>query len=468
MNPKHKRGRGMNNTEDVKKSISGSIIDKTAIVLTNWTTKCVPDSWLIAIYLTVIAAIMTMVFCGNTPLQVIKFWGDGFWTLLSFSMQMTLILFCGYILANAPPINNILVSIASIPKTPRQAVLLVAFASMFLALLNWSLSIVGSIILIRVLARRNLGTDYRLMVAAGYLGMGCTWHAGFSASAPLLVATPGHFMEKMIGVIPVSGTILNMSNILMVIIVIIVMSALVVLMHPSKKDTVEIDPLTLQELQEFVPPVAPAQKTISQKQEFTRMLNILVGGIGIIWLALYFYKSGFTLTLNVVIFALLFLGILLHPTPASVLKASDEAGKLTWGIILQYPFYAGIFGIITYSDLGLVIAKWLISISNKETFPLVVYWYSGILNYFIPSGGSKWAIEGVYLMEAAKTLGVSVNHTIMAYAWGDMATDIIQPLWCVPILSAAKMEFKSIMGFCLIMFAVFAVITSIGFYFLPF
>jgi short-chain fatty acids transporter len=116
----------------------------------------------------------------------------------------------------------------------------------------------------------------------------------------------------------------------------------------------------------------------------------------------------------------------------------------------------------------LVIAKWLISISNAQTYPLVVYWYSGILNYFIPSGGSKWAIEGVYLIEAAKTLGVSVNHTIMAYAWGDMATDIIQPLWCVPILSAAKMEFKSIMGFCIIMFVVFAIVTSIGFYFLPF
>jgi len=447
----------------------GSFLDRLALILTRWTTTYVPDTWLIALYLTVIAGILTMVFCGNSFLEVVKFWGDGFWTLLAFSMQMCLILFCGYILANAPVINRILVQIANLPRNPRQAVGMVAFLSMFLALLNWSLSIVGSIILIRVLARRKLGVDYRLMVAAGYLGMGCTWHAGLSASAPLLVATPGHFLEKTMGVIPIQETILNPSNILMAVVVLIVMTVVTVMLHPRRKeDTVEVSPEILEELQEFVPPIAPVEKNVAQRQEFARSINIFIGIIGIIWLAMYFSTKGFALTLDVVIFALLMLGILLHPTPASVLKAAQEGGTLIWAIVLQYPFYAGIFGIITYSNLGVVIAQWLISIASPKSYPLIVYWYSGIVNYFVPSGGSKWAIEGPYIIEAAKTLGVNVHHTIMAYAWGDMATDIIQPLWCVPLLTAAKLEFREVMGFCIVMFLVFAIITSIGFYFLPF
>jgi len=247
-----------------------------------------------------------------------------------------------------------------------------------------------------------------------------------------------------------------------------VMSILTVLLHPRKEDTVEISADTLNELQEFVPPAAPEKKTVASRQEHARVLNLFIGIMGVLWLGMYFYSKGFALTLNVVIFALLMLAILLHPTPASALKAAQEGGNLTWAILLQYPFYAGIFGIITYSNLGDVIAKGLMSIATKETYPLIVYWYSGILNYFIPSGGSKWAIEGSYILQAAKTLGVSYNHTIMAYAWGDMATDIIQPLWCVPLLTAAKLEFRDVMGFCLMFFFVFAVITSLGFYFLPF
>jgi len=446
----------------------GSIIDRMGVALSKWTLNFVPDAWLIALYLTFIAIILTMVFCGNSILEIINFWGKGFWSLLAFSMQMALILFCGYILANAPIINRGLSVLAGIPKTPRQAVFFVGLLSMILALLNWSLSIVGSIILIRVIARRNLGTDYRLLVASGYLGMGCAWHAGFSASAPLLVATPGHFMEKMIGVIPISGTILNTSNIIMVVVVLAVMSAMTVLLHPRKEDTVEIAPETLDNLQEFIPPARPEVQTPATRQEHSRLINIIVGGMGIVWLVMYFSSNGLALTLNVVIFISLFLGIFLHPSPASVLKASIEAGNLTWAIVLQYPFYAGIFGIITYSNLGVVIGQFLISIATQKTYPLIVYWYSGIVNYFVPSGGSKWAIEGTYIIEAAKQLGVSVNHTIMAYAWGDMATDVIQPLWCVPLLTAAKLEFRDIMGFCIMLFIVFAIITSIGFYFLPF
>jgi short-chain fatty acids transporter len=161
------------------------------------------------------------------------------------------------------------------------------------------------------------------------------------------------------------------------------------------------------------------------------------------------------------------IGILLHGTPASLLKAAEEAGTFIWGVVLQFPFYAGIFGIIQYSKLESVIAGWFTSIATKDTYALIVFWYSGVLNYFVPSGGSKWAIEAPYVIEAGRQLGVPNALSVLAYAWGDMATDIIQPFWAIPLLGVAKLGFKDIMGYCIILFMLYLVITSIGFYVAP-
>ena len=150
------------------------------------------------------------------------------------------------------------------------------------------------------------------------------------------------------------------------------------------------------------------------------------------------------------------------------LKAAKEAGGFIWGVVLQFPFYAGIFGIIQYSGLQDVIAGWFVAIATPQTYPAIIYWYSGILNYFVPSGGSKWAIEAPYIMTAGKTLGVSPQLTVIAYAWGDMVTDVIQPFWAIPLMGVAKLGFRDIMGYCMVYFLVYMVIISLGFWFLPY
>ncbi len=163
-----------------------------------------------------------------------------------------------------------------------------------------------------------------------------------------------------------------------------------------------------------------------------------------VWLGWHFSKNGWNgINLDVVNFMFLTVGILLHWTPASFLKAAEEGGKFIWGVAVQFPFYAGIFGIIKFSGLAEVMANWFTAIATKETYPFIVLWYSGILNYIVPSGGSKWAIEAPYIIQAAKNLGVENSVTIIAYAWGDMVTDVIQPFWAIPLLGVAKLGFRT-------------------------
>ena len=171
------------------------------------------------------------------------------------------------------------------------------------------------------------------------------------------------------------------------------------------------------------------------------------------------------LTIDKVNFFFLILSFLLYPNPTAFSRSAEKASGYVHGIIIQFPIYAGIFGVIKGSGLDRIIGSWFVAVSTKECFPLVVYWYSGLLNYFIPSGGSKWAIEAPYILEASRSLGVPFSKTVLAYAWGDMVTDMIQPFWCLPLLAVARLEFKDILGYELIVFLLCALIGSAAFLF---
>lgn len=442
------------------------MLQKMATALTRWSTRWVPDAWIIAVLLSVIAYVLALIFTQSTPYQLVQYWGRGFWVLLGFAMQMSLIIVTGYILAVSPPVARILDKLAGMPKSPAGTIVMMAVFSMASAWINWGFSIVGSAVFSRYLVRKQRGVDYRLLVAAGYLGMGTFWHAGLSASAPLLVATPGHFMEKVIGIIPATQTIFHPFNLMMCVVVLIGMTVFTPMLHPKKHDVIEADPEALGD-EGFAAPALPADPTPGQRIEHCCLINYVTGLAGLIWLFWHFSSKGPQLTLDVVNFAFLMIGILLHRTPASLLKAAEEGGTFIWGIVLQFPFYAGIFGIIQFSGLDGIISDWFTAIATKETYALIVYWYSGILNYFVPSGGSKWAIEAPYVIEAGRQLGVPDALSVLAYSWGDMATDIIQPFWAIPLLGVAKLGFKDIMGYCLILFFIFMVITSIFFWLAP-
>jgi len=446
------------------------ILQKLASASTRWSTRWVPDSWTIAIILTVVAYFLGLIFTKSTCFQLVQYWGNGFWVLLSFAMQMCLIIMTGYILATTPLVSRFLNLLAGLPKSPKGAIALMAVVSMGLAWINWGLSIVGSAVFVRFMVKKQRNVDYRLLVATAYLGLGTFWHSGLSASAPLLVATPKHFMEKDMGIIPITETIFHPFNLGLAAIVLVLLAIIGPLMHPKKGDELEADPKLMEEAA-FTAPEKPTGDALTpaMRLEHSPIINIIIGVSGLIWLFWYFGQKGWAgINLDVVNFMFLMVGVPLHWTPASFLKAAYEGGSFIWGVVVQFPFYAGIFGIIKFSGLAEVMALWFTAIATKSTYPFIVMWYSGILNYIVPSGGSKWAIEAPYIMQAAKNLGVSAPATVIAYAWGDMVTDVIQPFWAIPLLGVAKLEFRDIMGYCMIYFLFYMVIISIGFLLLPY
>ena len=446
--------------------------------LSRWSLRWVPDAWVIVVLLTFVVFVLAFfVSPGDYSVgkaeDLVRGWGDGFWALLEFGMQMALIILTGYVVATSPPFRRFLTWVAGKPKGPKSAVAVMAATSMLLVLINWGLGLVGSAVLVRYMAARQPKVDYRLLVACAYLGMAGTWHAGLSASSPLLVATPGHFAEDYFGVIPVTETIFSAFNLIMVLVAVLIWVAMAPLLHP-RADKVVPPPAEVLESDaaDEDEVVDRAELTPAQRIENSIWLNMVIGIGGLIYLVLYFgsLEEGLLsgITLNTVNFIFLFLGILLHGTPRSLLRAAERGGGFMWGVVIQFPFYAGILGMITATGFSERIADWFTSIANEQTFPLLVYWYSGILNFFVPSGGSKFAIEASYLADAAERVGVPFDLTVLAYAWGDMATDAIQPFWALPLLAIAKLGFRDVMGFLLAFFVVYAAITSIGFLIAPF
>ena len=441
-------------------------LSRAATALTSLSQRIVPSAFAIAVLLTFIVFGIAMA-AGATPLNVLVEWGNGFWTLLPFAMQMSLVILTGYIVSAAPPVDRLFTRLAAVPRTPRAAVVMMALVSMGLAWFHWGLSIVGCAMFVRHVARRQPRVDYRLLVAAASFGMGATWHSGLSASAPLLVATPGHFLQDRIGIIPVTRTIFHPFNLGLTAIVVALLATVAWALHPRDEDVVSIDPSTLDALGRFTPPLPPGTTGIAVSIDHTRWLNLVIGSVGMAWLAWHFATHGFALTLDVLNFAFLMLGILLHRSPASLIAAAEQGSALLAGVVLQFPFYAGMYGVIQGTGLSEALGRWIADAATPRIFPLLLYWYSGIVNYFVPSGGSKWAIEAPYLVDAAQRMGLGVDQVVVAYAWGDMATDLIQPFWALPLLAAARLDFRDIMGYATLVFLVYVAVVSVAFWMLP-
>lgn len=433
--------------------------------MTAFSERFVPSPFVIACLLTGFTFLVAWAGAGKGPADCARFWGDGLWSLLEFAMQMCLILVTGSILADARVVGAGLDRLAAVPRTPRGAVVWMAAASMALCWLHWGLGIVASAFLARRIAGSKPETDYRLLVAVSYFGMGAVWHAGLSGSAPLLVATPKHFLEDRIGLIPLSATIFSPFNLALTAAVVALLCAYAWWVYPERaEDRLLLGPEALARLEPPPPPQPPKPPTAwLDLLENSRWVTLALGLLGLAWLGLDWARGGLHLTFNKMNLLFLSLGLLLHDSPSSFSAAAERAGPLTWGIIVQYPLYAGIYGLIKGSGLDVLAGRWFVSIAGPKTYPVIIYWYSGLLNYFIPSGGAKWAVEAPYILEAAKTLGVPYEKMVLAYAWGDMVTDLIQPFFCLPLLAVAKIDFKEILGYEAVAFGLCAALGSAAF-----
>ncbi|WNS75349.1 short-chain fatty acid transporter [Bacillus sp. DTU_2020_1000418_1_SI_GHA_SEK_038] len=422
--------------------------------------RYLPDPFLFVIILTFVVFGLGLIFTDSGPYQMVQHWGSGFWGLLTFSMQMVLVLVTGHVLASSRIFKKGLGALAGTAKSPGQAIIIVTIVSIIASLINWGFGLVIGALFAKELAKKVKGVDYRLLIASAYSGF-IVWHGGISGSVPLTIATNGHFTEDLIGVISTDQTIFAGFNLMIIAIMFLILPFVNRLMMPSKEETITVDPAVLQDDVQAAS-LEKGAMTPAERLENSRVVSLLIGIFGLVFLFYYFATNGFKLNLDIVNFLFLFLGILFHGTPKHFLDAVLNAVKGASGIIVQFPFYAGIMGMMTASGLAAVISNAFVSISNDFTFPFFAFISAGIVNVFVPSGGGQWAVQGPIMLEAAQVLNASIPKTAMAVAWGDAWTNLIQPFWALPALAIAGLRAKDIMGYCVLTLVVTGVIISIG------
>ena len=416
--------------------------------------KYLPDPFLFAVILTFIVVILGLIMTGQGPMTMVEHWAGGFWSLLAFSMQMVLILVTGSAMAQAPVFERLLKRIAGLAKTPGSAILITTFVATLACWINWGFGLIIGALLAKEMARQVKGVDYRLLIASAYSGF-LVWHGGISGSIPLKVAstvgleavTAGALTEA----IPTSLTIFSPLNLFISIVILVVMPLVTRAMHPVPEKAITIDPSLLGNDEIKVHP----NDTPADKMENSKIIWGLLVAMGFAYIIYYFSQNGFKLGLNIVNFIFMFIGIALHGTLRRYIDAVIEAAKGSSGIILQFPFYAGIMGMMVGQNaagasLAGVISNGFVNISTTTTFPVFALLSAGIVNFFVPSGGGQWAVQAPIMMPAGKALGVPAAKTVMAIAWGDAWTNMIQPFWALPALGIAGLGARDIMGYCVI------------------
>ena len=426
-------------------------MNKLAAFFTELMRKYLPDPFVFAIILTLLTAVMALVIEGKSPELITKSWGKGFWTLLAFTTQMAVILVMGYVLATAPITDKLLNQIVSQVHTPRSAIITATLIGGIGSYLNWGFGLVIGGIVAKKLALKVKGVHYPLIIASAYSGF-TLYGLGLSSSIPVLISTAGHPMEKSMGIIPLSQTIFSAPMLLTTLAVVITLPLLNAWLHPGEGDNViEVDP-NIDGIQGAKVTAADTQveQTIANQLNNSRILSGLIGLFGVSYVFIHFSGNG-PLDLNMINFIILFAGILLLGTPSAYVARVNEGIKTIGGIILQYPFYAGIMAIMAGSGLVNTISKIFVDVSTPATLPFWGLISSFLINFFAPSAGGHWMLQGPFMIDAAKALNSALNQTSMAVMLGNAWNDLVQPFWILPALAISKLKLRDVMGYTVIM-----------------
>lgn len=440
--------------------------------------RWLPDAFLFAVILTIVVFIGALIATGlpifsaakdadgKPVLDLITAWGGNstFWSLLAFAMQMALVLVLGSACASAKPFKALLRTLAGMCHNNMQAIVMTTFVSTICCWLNWGFGLVIGALLAKEVVRRVPTVDYPLLIASAYSGF-VVWHAGLSGSIPLdLVAGKQFPGIETVYQAPISATILHPMNLIMCGVILVAMPFVNYAMHPDKEHAVTIDPALLKDEAE----IEYKKDTPADKIEHSKILWVILVVMGIAYIIHYFFIQKGSLGLNIVNFIFLFLGILLHGDLRRYVDAIAEAAAGAAGVLLQFPFYAGIMGLMVARNaegvcLAGVISEFFVSISNHVTFPMWSFLAAGIVNFFVPSGGGQWTVQGPIMMPGGEALGIEPGRTAMAVAWGDQWTNMIQPFWALPALGIAKLSARDVMGYLVVVLLFTGVVAILGF-----
>jgi short-chain fatty acids transporter len=424
--------------------------------LSDWFERWFPDAFALALTAVAIVFVATLA-AGATPAQSAQWFGAGFWDLVAFTMQMSMIILTGYAVATSAPVYAVIRRMAAVPKTGRGAAAYVGLFSMLASLVSWSFSLIFSGLLAREVAHRVRGSDYRAIGAAAYLGVGSVWALGLSSSAALIMAAPASLpdaIERISGVIPLSETLLLWQSLLIAALIIVASMLVSYYSAPA--------PAQARSMEEMGVAYAPAVSAPGRREkpgewlEYSPLMTLVICGLGFTYLASRVAADGWDvlLELNHYVFTFLMVGLLLHWRPRSFVDAIAGAVGPVGGVLIQYPLYAGIVKMMTESGLATQLAHFFVRISNEHTFPVMIGIYSAFLGLFIPSAGGKWLIEAPYMLEAAKTLEVHLGWVVQTYNATEALANLIHPFWMLPLVGILGLKARDIVGYSMLQFAV--------------
>lgn len=421
--------------------------------------RTIPDPFVLAILITAIVAALSAIFAPHATLgRLVGGWYKGFFDILTFAFQITLVLVTGHAFAHAPPVQRIFKALVSIARTPVQAATLTFVLVAVASFCNWGLGLVVSALLAREVAKR-MRVDFAWIVAAGFSGW-VVWASGISSSIALAQSTPGSAMnvvQKLTGqVLPFSATVFTRFNLIPTVAMLIVMPFVLAWLKPRDADAVVLD--------REKNPDAPLREKLQGKLSFARWIehswlgSAFIGAAGIAFLVLAQVQHTAFSGVNAVIFVMFIAGVILHGYPLAYADAVKNAAKQTGSMMLQYPLYGGVMGMMDATGLPDVISHFFIAISNAHTLPFWSYICSLIVTFFIPSGGGHWAVQGPFVVPAAMALHASVPATTMAVAMGEQVSNMMQPFWAAPVVAMAGVGVQRVLGFTVMTFLVGTVV----------
>jgi len=440
---------------DTEQRSAGSWLANLGLTLSDWFERWFPDAFALALVAVVIVYVASLAL-GSSPVQTAEWFGAGFWDLVAFTMQMTMIIVSGYVVATSPAVYRVIQQMAAIPKTGRGAAAFVGLFSMLSSLLSWSFSLIFSGLLAREVTHRVPGADYRAVGAAAYLGLGSIWALGLSSSAALIMAAPSSLppsILKISGVIPLSQTLGLWQSFVMAGVLALVSVAICYYSAPEAQNAKGMAEMGVEYL-----PVKPYVGSVDKPGEWLEhspLLTILVSLFGGIYLAREVAAKGASILLELNHFVFLFLvaGFLLHWRPRSFVRAVSLAVPSVAGVLVQYPIYAGIVKMMTESGLATRLAHFFVAVSTQHTYPVLVGIYSAVLGLFVPSAGGKWLIEAPYLLEAAKSLNVHLGWVVQTYNATEALANLVHPFWMLPLIGILGLKARDIVGYSALQFA---------------
>ena len=443
--------------------------------------KYLPSPFSIAILLTLITILLAVFFTrpAEVPFfdytgDVLRFWEGGIWNngLLVFAYQMMLILVLGHVLVLSKPLSKAILGVTKYCKDTATSAAIVASTTMLVAFFNWGLGLIFGALLARKVAehaqKNGIKLNYPIIGAAGYTGL-MVWHGGISGSAPIKINEDGHItgimkdvsspelLAQIPDIIDFSQTIFSLSNLLIFFAVVLVISTLFYWLG-KKSNPTKIS------LPEYVMNMDEEATTKAEKLDNSKILAILFGILIIVVFFIRYFDDikVLKITPNLINFLMLGLGIILHGSFKRFINAVGESISDISGILIQFPLYFGIMGIMSSSGMVTQISDFFVSISNETTLPIFTFFSAGLVNIFVPSGGGQWVVQGPIVVESALKLGVPLNKAIMALAYGDQITNMLQPFWALPLLGITKLKAKEILPYTLIAMFVGSAIYIIG------